>query len=136
MARRERPAEDEHMDDRARITATATALAEAIAHKDVAALDRLLAPDFRLRTPGGAATARDAFIRAVCDVPAEVVSVTLDGLEIDLGDGVALVTGVQHAKCRFHGETLVDVRPFADWFERAADGTWRVRVAIDLATPD
>ena len=107
------------MDERTRITEAATALAEAIGRKDADAVDRLLAPDFRLRTPGGASTPRAAFIEAVCAIPAEVLSVTLKNLEIDLGDGVALVTGVQHAHCRFHGELLNDVRPFADWFQRA-----------------
>jgi len=120
------------MDDRMRITEAATALAEAIGRRDADAVDRLLAPDFRLRTPGGASTPRADFIEAVCAIPAEVLSVTLKNLEIDLGEGVALVTGVQHAHCRFHGELLNDVRPFADWFQRAADGRWQVRVALDL----
>ena len=64
--------------DRARIIAAATALAEAIRDKGAAALDRLLTPDFRLRAPGGTSTPRDAFIRTVCDVPAELRSVTLE----------------------------------------------------------
>jgi ketosteroid isomerase-like protein len=122
------------MDDRALIEAVATEVAQAIGRKDAAALDRLLAPDFRLRSPGGTATARDAFIRAVCEVPAEVLSVTLTDVEIDLGDGAALVTGQQHARCRFHGEEVLEVRPFVDWFERTADGRWQIRVALDLAT--
>jgi ketosteroid isomerase-like protein len=124
------------MDDRARITAAATELAEAIARKDAAALDRLLTPDFQLRAPGGAATPRDAFIRAVCAIPAEVLSVMLADLEIDLGDGSALVSGQQHARCRFHGEVIDEVRPFVDWFQRTADGRWQVRVALDLPVPD
>jgi ketosteroid isomerase-like protein len=122
-------------DDRARITEAATAVADAIRNKDAAALDHLLAPDFRLRAPGGSSTPRDAFIRAVCDVPAEILSVTLEKLEIDLGDGMALASGVQHARCRFHGELLNDVRPFVDWFVRGPDGRWRVRVALDLTPP-
>lgn len=120
------------MDERARVEQAATDVAEAIGRKDVAALEQLLAPDFRLRSPGGVSTERAAFIRAVCEVPAEVLSVTLEKLEIDLGDGAALVSGVQHARCRFHGETLNDVRPFVDWFVREADGAWRIRVALDL----
>jgi hypothetical protein len=120
------------MDERTVITEAAIALAEAMLRRDADALDRLLAPDFRLRTPGGPATPRADFIEAVCAVPAEVLSVTLKNLEIDLGEGVALVTGVQHAHCRFHGELLNDVRVFADWFQRAADGHWQVRVALDL----
>jgi len=123
------------MDERTLITEAATALAEAIGRKDAAAVDALLAPDFRLRTPGGSSTPRADFIEAVCSIPAEVLSVTLTGLEIDLGDGVALVTGIQHARCRFHGELLNDVRPFADWFQRSADGRWQVRVALDLTEP-
>jgi ketosteroid isomerase-like protein len=124
------------MDERARITAAATELAEAIARQDAAALDRLLAPAFQLRAPGGESTPRDAFIRAVCGIPAEVLAVTLTDLEIDLGDGSALVSGQQHARCRFHGEVIVEVRPFVDWFERTADGRWQVRVALDLPVPD
>jgi hypothetical protein len=124
------------MDDRARITAAATELAQAIGRKDAATLDRLLASDFRLRAPGGTSTPRDAFIRAVCEIPAEVLSVTLTDLEIDLGDGAALVSGQQHARCRFHGEVIDEVRPFVDWFERTADGRWQVRVALDLPVAD
>jgi hypothetical protein len=124
------------MDDCTRITEAATALAEAIGRKDADAIDQLLAPDFRLRTPGGPSTPRAEFIRAVCEIPAEVLSVSLTGLEIDLGDGVALVSGVQHARCRFHGEVLNDVRPFADWFQRTADGRWLARVALDLTPTD
>ena len=124
------------MDDRARITAAATELAEAIARKDAATLDRLLAPDFQLRAPGGATTPRDAFIGAVCGIPAEVLSVMLTDLEIDLGEGSALVSGQQHARCRFHGEVIDEVRPFVDWFQRTADGRWQVRVALDLPIPD
>jgi len=123
------------MDDRTRITEAATELAQAIARKDAAALDRLLAPAFQLRAPGGAATARGAFIEAVCGIPAEVLSVTLTDLEIDLGDGAALVSGLQHARCRFHGEVIDEVRPFVDWFQRTPDGRWQVRVALDLPVP-
>ena len=124
------------MDERARITAAATELAEAIGRKDAAALDRLLAPDFRLRAPGGESTRREAFIRAVCEIPAEVLAVTLTDLEIDLGAGSALVSGQQHARCRFHGEVIVEVRPFVDWFERTPDGRWQIRVSLDLPVPD
>src|SRR5690242_16218000 len=113
------------MDDRARITAAATELAEAIGRKDAAALDRLLAPGFQLRAPGGRSTPRDAFIRAVCEIPAEVLAVTLTDLEIDIANGSALVSGQQHARCRFHGEVIVEVRPFVDWFERTPDGRWQ-----------
>jgi len=124
------------MDERARITAAATELAEALGRKDAAALDHLLAPDFRLRSPGGESMPRDAFIRAVCEIPAEVLAVTLTDLEIDLAGGSALVSGQQHARCRFHGEVIVEVRPFVDWFERTADGRWQVRVALDLPFSD
>ena len=120
------------MDERTRITEAATALAGAFVRKDADADDRHLGPELRLRTPGGASSPRAALIEAVCTIPAVVLSVTLNNLEIDLGDGVALVTGVQHAHCRFHGELLNDVRPFADWFQRSADGRWQVRVALDL----
>ena len=124
------------MDERIRITEAATELAEAIGRKDAAALDRLLSPDFQLRAPGGASTARQAFIRAVCEIPAEVLSVTLTDLEIDLAGGSALVSGQQHARCRFHGELIDEVRPFVDWFERTSDGRWQVRVALDLPVPE
>jgi ketosteroid isomerase-like protein len=124
------------MDERARITTAATELAEAIGRKDAAALDRLLAPDFRLRSPGGESMPREAFIRAVCEIPAEVLSVTLTDLEIDLGEGSALVSGQQHARCRFHGEVIVEVRPFVDWYERTPDGRWHIRVSLDLPVPD
>ena len=81
------------MDDRARITAAATALAEAIGRKDAAAVDRLLAPDFRLRTPGGASTPRAVFIEAVCAIPAEVQYITVYAAAVVAGEASTRAEG-------------------------------------------
>jgi hypothetical protein len=56
--------------------------------------------------------------------------VTLDEIAIDLADGAALVTGMQHARVRLETGIVDDRRPFADWFVKQAGG-WRLRAAVE-----
>ena len=120
------------MDERVRVAAAATAVAEAISRRDGAAVLRQLAPDFLLRSPGAEPTDAHTFAHAIENIAAEIVFVRLDHLEIDLGEGVALVTGVQHAQCRIDGGVVDERRPFVDWFVRDDAGSWLLKVAVDL----
>jgi ketosteroid isomerase-like protein len=120
------------MDERARVAAAANALADAISRRDRAAVLSRLTRDFLLRTPDGPSTDADTFARAIEGIAAEIVFVRLNDLKIDLRDGVALVTGVQHAQCRVDGQIVDERRPFVDWFVRDDAGNWLVKVAVDL----
>lgn len=120
------------MDEHARITEAAIALADAIGRRDGPSIRALLTPDFLLRTPGQGSADADAFIAGVQGIPGEILSVRLENLVIDLTGPSALVTGIQRAQVRINGHVVDDVRPFVDWFVQSED-RWKVRVAVDLA---
>jgi RimJ/RimL family protein N-acetyltransferase len=118
-------------DERDQVADAAQRLASAIGRRDVGALRDLLAHGFVHRTPGADALDSDAFLRGIELIPGEIVFVRLDGLEIDMCGGGALVTGVQHAQVRLDGALIDDRRPFVDWFVKDR-GEWRIRVAVSM----
>ena len=109
-------------------------IAAAIAARDTATLQMLLADGFAHRAPGGANTDAAAFLKAIAEIPGEIVSVELEDLSIDIVDSAALATGIQHATVRIDGQLITDRRGFVDWFVKVGDD-WRIRVAIDLPAP-
>jgi ketosteroid isomerase-like protein len=121
------------MDDHAPIIEAAYALTTAIARKDAQSVAALLAPDFVLRTPGGAAVPAAEFIASVREIAADIVFVHLEQVVVDVFDQTALVTGVQHARIRVEDDELDELRPFANWFVRDGAGKWRLRLALDLS---
>jgi Domain of unknown function (DUF4440) len=106
-------------------------VAAAIERKDVRALAGALAPGFVHRTLGGEARNAEVFLKAIQEIPGEILFVRLDGLEVDLSEAGALVTGIQHAQVRIDGKEIDDRRPFVDWFI-FNHGRWQIRVAVDL----
>ena len=97
-------------------------------------MDASLAPDFRLRTPGGPSTPRRPHRRDLCDSGGSAL-VTLKNLEqSNLRRRCRRSsTGVQHAQLRFAGELLNDRAPrFADSSSARPTGPLQVRVALDL----
>ena len=120
--------------ERDRITEASWNMANGIARRDLASIRNLLAEDFVHRTPGGAGVEAEAFLRAIEQIPGEIVFVKLEQLEIDLSDRGALVTGIQHAQVRVDGELVDDRRAFVDWFVKES-GRWRFRAAVDLPAP-
>ena len=123
------------MNERDRVADASERMADAIARRDLAAIRALLAPGFVHRTHGGAGADTDAFIRAIQDMPFEIVFVRLEQLEIDICATGALVTGVQHAQVRVDGQAVDDRRGFVDWFVQHA-GAWRIQAAVDLPAPN
>jgi len=113
------------------VEALAHRIAEAIGRRDVAWLKLVLAPDFKHRTVAGTVSDADSFLEPVAAIQAEILSVTLQGLTIDVADFGALVTGVQVARVRLADGEVEDERRFVDWFAKIG-GAWRLRVAIDL----
>src|SRR5213593_1291276 len=91
------------VEERDRVTEASWIMANAIAQRDLVVIRDLLAEDFVHRTPGGAGVPADAFIRAIEQIPGEIVFVKLEQLEIDIAGHGALVTGIQHAQVRVDG---------------------------------
>jgi uncharacterized protein DUF4440 len=122
------------MDERDRVAEAAERIAAAIARRDLAAIRELLAPGFVHRTHGGASVDAEAFMRAIEQIPGEILLVRLEQLEVDMAVSGALVTGVQHAQVRVDDQVVDDRRGFVDWFVTHA-GEWRVQAAVDLPIP-
>jgi ketosteroid isomerase-like protein len=118
------------MSDIIDIESCAREIAAAIGARDVERLRRLLTDDFVHRTLGGGSVEREPFLKAIGEMPWEILSVTLDGIAIDVADGSALVTGMQHARVRLDTGVVDDRRPFVDWFVKQSGG-WRLRAAVE-----
>jgi hypothetical protein len=123
------------MTERDRVAEASERMAAPIARRDLAAIRELLAPGFVHRTHGGAGADADAFIRAIEQIPFEILSVRLEHLEVDICATGALVTAVQHAQVRVDGQEVDDRRGFVDWFVQHA-GEWRIQAAVDLPAPN
>jgi ketosteroid isomerase-like protein len=113
----------------------ALTMADAIGRRDLTMVASLLAPDFLHRTPGGDASDAETFISAIQQIPGDIAFVKLESIRIDLCDGGALATGIQHARVRIDGQDVDDRRVFVDWFVKHA-GEWKFRVAVDMPAPE
>jgi hypothetical protein len=123
------------MDEREGVIEASERIAVAIARRDLPAIRELLAPGFIHRTHGGVAADAEAFIRAIEQIPGEIMLVRLEQLEVDLSATGALVTGVQYAQVRVDDQVVDDRRGFVDWFVKLA-GEWRIQAAVDLPGPN
>ena len=113
---------------------TALALAEAIRRRDVTTITSLLAPGFVHHVPGGASRDADTFTAGIAEIPGEIVFVRLVDVRVDLVNGGALVSGIQHARVQIEGEVIDDRRAFVDWFLNVPGG-WKLKIAYDLPAP-
>lgn len=110
------------------------AIADAIARRDIAAIETFLTRDFVHRALEGQLTSRDAFLDGISLIPGEIVFVRVSDLDAHIAGGGALVTGVQRARVRLDAALVDDERAFVDWFLK--DGaSWRLRMAMDLPMP-
>jgi hypothetical protein len=110
--------------DRDALIAAEEAVFAAIAARDTAALDRLIADDFVVRIPGQPDAGKAAFLAAIGSIPGEILSVGGEGLTAQmLGPDLGMVSGVQVARVRVDGTELVDRGGFVDLFARR-DGRW------------
>jgi hypothetical protein len=123
------------VDERVRVLETAVAIADAIGARDLARLRTLMSRDFIHRQAGAGWSDAEAFLAAIERIPGDIVSVQLAQVEIDMAGGSALVTGIQQARVRLDGELIEDTRAFVDWLVNES-GTWRLRAAIELASPE
>jgi hypothetical protein len=123
------------MDELESVMQAAQTMADAIGRRDVTVVASLLAPGFLHRTPGGESRDAETFVAAIREIPGEIAFVRLDSMKIDLCDGGALATGIQHARVRIDGQDIDDRRAFVDWFVKHA-GEWKFRVAVDMPAPE
>ncbi|MGK2857571.1 MAG: nuclear transport factor 2 family protein [Thermoanaerobaculia bacterium] len=119
------------MDESDRALRAATEMAGAIERRDVEALERALAPGFLHRTPGGETRDAETFLQGILEIPGEIVFGKLLCVAVDLSESGAMVTGIQHARVRVGGVEIDDRRAFVDRFA-TLDGSWRIRVAVDV----
>jgi ketosteroid isomerase-like protein len=106
-------------------------VAAAIGARDVDTLRTLLTDEFVHRAPGQPPTGLPSFLKAIAEIPGEIVSVSLANLSIDVVGDAALATGIQRAEVKVDGQLITDERGFVDWFVHN-DGAWRIRVAVDF----
>jgi hypothetical protein len=104
----------------------------AIAAKDAGRLSAELAEDF-VHTPlGGPDQERDAFLRAIQDMPFDILDLRGEGLRVRVMDGVAVLSGIQLARVRQpDGSVAVGRSAFVDTFAAGERG-WRLRHAVSV----
>lgn len=108
---------------------------EAIGRKDAAALERILDAEFVYRAPPGAELARAEFLQNVASLPAEILSVSGEGLKATVLGETAVVTGVQRARVRAAaGAEEESVVAFTDVFVERR-GRWLLRLAYGVELP-
>jgi ketosteroid isomerase-like protein len=119
------------MSDHDELIGRSEALAAAIARRDVAAVRTFLAPGFVHRSAGGDATAAEAVLAGITQIPGDILFVKVEQITTDVAGDHAIVTGIQHAQLKVNDAVIVDRRRFVDLFVREG-GEWRVRVAVDF----
>jgi len=107
----------------------------AILHRDRAALDAVLHPEFVQINEAGVRTARAAFIEAVCDSDLAITDLAFDHLSIEVFDQTGIAAGVQRARVRMaNGDVVTGRTAFTDVFVNSGEG-WRLRVATSADLP-
>lgn len=72
------------MEERHEVAEAAEKMAAALMRRDLGAIRELLAPDFVHRTHGGARADVEGFIRAIDQIPGEILLVRLEQVEVDM----------------------------------------------------
>jgi len=116
-------------DARQELTDLSHQILAAILHRDGAALDAVLDPDFVQINEAGVRTARAAFIEAVCDSDLVITDLAFDHLSIEVFDQTGIAAGVQRGRVRMaNGDVITGRTAFTDVFVRQGGG-WRLRAA-------
>lgn len=106
----------------------------AIQKKDTAAISRILADDFVLRTPGAPPADKKAFLAAIQGIPAEIVAVWSEDLAANIYGDTGVLTGTQLARVRDGGKEAVSAQAFTDIFIRRG-GRWQLALAHSVEIP-
>jgi ketosteroid isomerase-like protein len=115
--------------------AASAALADALASRDAASLDTLLADDFLWVRNSGATGDKRAFIAALTDPSLQLDPVALSDVSwIESGDA-ALVAGEATLTGFLNQQRVSDHHRFADFWVRR-DGAWRLAYAQTTSLPE
>ena len=108
---------------------------DAIRERDLTKLAAELTEDF-VHTPFGSPNQdREAFLRAIADVPYKILELSGEDLRVRLLGEVALLSGFQRAKVQFpEGAVVEGVSAFVDLFA-GGPGAWRLRHAFSIDPP-
>jgi hypothetical protein len=106
-----------------------TRLLTAIIHRDEAALEELLDPEFAHLDAAGTRTERAEFIRTILSSTYTVLDAGFDALSVEVVGGLGVVNGVQRAEVAIGaGQRVVSRGAFTDVFVPTEAG-WRIRLA-------
>jgi hypothetical protein len=104
----------------------------AIRLKDVESLSGYLGDDFVQRGPDGSESNKEEFLRAISEMPVEVVSVSGEHEKVNVYGQVAVMTGVQRAEWRQGDEAKgISSVAFTDVFE-LRNGKWLMVLAYGI----
>jgi len=119
------------------LLALESAVMKAIAAKDRATLDPMLADGFVLRMPGMPDVGKEQFLEGIMAVPGDVESIRGEDTRASVVGGLAIVTGLQIATVRLaeDGRVVTSRGAFTDVFERI-DGQWRLVLAYSVDLPE
>ncbi len=107
----------------------------AIQKKDLPAIDRILADDFVLRTPGAPSADKKQFLAGIKAIPLEILAVWSEDLAVNVYGETGVLTGTQLARVRdAEGKEAVSVQAFTDIFVRR-DGRWQLVLAHSVEIP-
>lgn len=112
-------------DERAALKAQADAWDAAIVHKDRAAIEANLAPEFRQIDGSGNVEDRATFVAGLMSPDLEIDPYGVEDFEIRFFGDVALVTGRTRMTGRFRGEPFTSHYRYTDTYVREA-GVWKV----------
>jgi ketosteroid isomerase-like protein len=121
--------------DEAEIVDAEERIFDAIRERDLTRLADELTEDF-LHTPfGNPNQDRDAFLRAIAEVPYKILELSGEDLRVRILGEFALLSGYQRAKVQFpEGAVVEGVSAFVDLFV-GGPGAWRLRHAFSIDPP-
>jgi ketosteroid isomerase-like protein len=126
---------DRSGDAEARVRAAEERIFTALRTKDVPALEAELAHDFVHTAVGSPDQGRDAFLRAVRDMPYRILELHGIDLRVRVFGDVAVLSGLQRARVSLADDQIVSgTTAFVDTFTRIDDG-WRLRHAVSIELP-
>ncbi|HET9361926.1 MAG TPA: nuclear transport factor 2 family protein [Vicinamibacterales bacterium] len=108
----------------------------AIRARDSAALAAELATDFVHSALGQPDQGRDAFLKAIGEMPYRILEIAGQDLRVRVMGDVAVLSGVQRARVALpDGSEVVAATAFVDLFARLTSG-WRLRHAVSAELPE
>lgn len=107
----------------------------AIRARDSAALAAELATDFVHSAVGQPDQGRDAFLKAIGEMPYRILEIAGQDLRVRVMGDVAVLSGVQRARVALPDGEVIAATAFVDLFARLTSG-WRLRHAVSAELPE